>query len=55
MLDGRSVLLVNWLFLHPMSDASPDVLSTFGTVSLRNAAGGKRPVYVAFVAFGADR
>jgi hypothetical protein len=55
MLDGHSVLLVNWLFLHPMSAGSPEVLSTFGTVSLRNEAGGKRPVYDAFVSFGAGR
>lgn len=55
MLRNRSVLLVNWLFLYPMSAGSPDVLATFGSVSLRRASGGKRPVHDAFVSFGNDR
>lgn len=51
MLAGRDVRLVNWLFLHPMASGSPEVLATFGTVSLRDAAGAPRPIYEAFVAF----
>ena len=52
MIEGHPVLLVNWLFLNPMSTGSADVLATFGTVSLRDATGAKYPVYDAFVAFG---
>ncbi len=52
-LDGRDVRLVNWLFLHPPQSGATSVLTTFGSVSLRDATGGKRPVYDAFVAFGA--
>jgi len=54
MLDGRDVDFVQWLFLHPLASGSPDVLSTFGTVSLRDNAGATRPVYDPFVAFGAE-
>jgi hypothetical protein len=55
MISGRNVVLVNWLFLHPMSSATPEILSTFGSVSLRNEGGAKRPIYDAFVAFGATK
>lgn len=51
MIAGRNVALVNWLFLFPMATPNP----TFGTVSLRNESGGKRPIYDAFVAFGASK
>jgi len=53
MIQGHSVLLVNWLFLNPLASGSPDALSTFGTVSLRNDTGAKRPVYDSFVTLGA--
>jgi hypothetical protein len=55
MIAGRNVILVNWLFLHPMANATPDVMSTFGTVSLRTESGAKRPIYDAFLAFGATK
>jgi hypothetical protein len=55
MLANRSVLLVNWLFLNPMSGGDQDVLATFGAVSLRNSVGARMPIYDAFVAFGAGR
>ncbi len=55
MLATRSVLLVNWLFLHPMASGDQGTLATFGSVSLRTAAGAKRPVYDAFLSFGAER
>lgn len=55
MLASRPVLLVNWLFLHPMSGGDASTMATFGAVSLRSASGAKRPVYDAFLAFGAGR
>jgi len=54
MLDGRDVEFVHWLFLHPLASGSADILSTFGTVSLRDDAGAGRPVYDPFVDFGAE-
>lgn len=54
MLDDRSVEFVHWLFLHPLASGSPSLLSTFGTVSLRDDAGAARPVYDPFVDFGAE-
>lgn len=55
MLARRSVLLVNWLFLNPMSGGEQNALATFGAVSLRNSTGVRMPIYDAFVAFGAGR
>ena len=53
LLAGRDVKLVNWLFLNPMvdpGDASND-WQIFGSVSIRDLAGAKRPVYDDWVAF----
>jgi hypothetical protein len=49
---GRDVRLVNWLFLNPMVDpgGSPVEWKLFGSVSLRDAAGQKRPAYTAWEA-----
>ena len=55
MIQGHSALLVNWLFLYPLSAGSPDALTTFGTVSLRDQAGNKRAVYDAFLGLGSGQ
>jgi hypothetical protein len=53
MLSGEDVVMVNWLFLHPMEDPgdSPRGWKLFGSVSVRDAAGQKRPIYDPWVSF----
>ncbi len=53
LLAGRDVPLVNWLFLNPMVDTGEASIDwqVFGSVSIRDDEGGKRPVYDAWTAF----
>jgi hypothetical protein len=51
ILATRDVKLVTWLFLHPMAPPPGDPQlewHIFHSISLRNAAGGERPVYQAW-------
>lgn len=54
LIAGHSFPVVNWLFLYAMADPGPDATAygTFGSVSLRDAAGNQRPAYDAWVSFG---
>ncbi len=49
---GTNLRIVNWLFINPLN-ATPDSLEVqlFGSISLRDASGDKRPVYDAWVNF----
>lgn len=50
---NRTIPLVQWLFLHPIEEGvSADILKTFGTISVRNSQGDKRPVYDVWKRFG---
>lgn len=50
MLEGKDVRMVNWLFLYAMQDsgASSTDWKLFGSVSLRDGSGNKRPAYDAW-------
>ncbi|MGE0135073.1 MAG: hypothetical protein AB7L91_08310 [Dehalococcoidia bacterium] len=52
LLDGRDVRLANWLLLHALRDSGPEsqAWQVFGSVSLRDAAGERRPAYEAWFA-----
>jgi hypothetical protein len=47
MLEGNNISTVNWLFLYPMEDpgGSPSDWELFGSISIRDSSGNKRPVY----------
>jgi hypothetical protein len=46
ILKDADVRILNWLYLYPIADPQASVaFQTFGSISLRNAAGEKRPVY----------
>ncbi len=53
MLSGRSVRMVNYLFVHAMQDpgGSPTEWKLFGSVSIRDASGNPRAVYDPWRAF----
>jgi hypothetical protein len=53
ILSGVDLKLLNWLMLHPMARLDDNLLfwQTFGSLSLRDADGAKRPAYDAWVAF----
>jgi hypothetical protein len=50
MIQGRDVPLVNWLFLNPLENDGSSSLDwkLFGSVSLRDSTGAKRPAYDAW-------
>ena len=52
-LKGMNVAILNWLFLHQMVDpgGSTDEWKLFGSVSLRDSLGQKRPVYDSWVGY----
>jgi hypothetical protein len=52
VIQGRDIRLVNWLFLYPMVDDGSSSLDwkLFGSVSLRDSTGAKRPAYDAWAA-----
>lgn len=45
MIEGRDVRGAVWAFLHPLLDDGDLVGRLFGSISLRNEHGAKRPVY----------
>jgi hypothetical protein len=46
ILTDVDVRVLNWLYLYPIADPqAATAFQTFGSISLRNAAGEKRPVY----------
>ena len=53
IFTGRSPAFFNWLFLHPMIDPGENslVFQLFSSISLRNNAGEKRPVYDTWLDF----
>ncbi len=53
VLQGRNVRMVNWLHLYPMQDSggSSTDWKLFGSVSLRDSSGDKRPAYDAWLSF----
>ncbi len=53
IVAGRDVPIINWLFLNGMVDPGDNSLvwQLFGSVSLRNTAGVKRPAYDAWIEF----
>ena len=48
---GKPLRTLNWLFLNPMTDpgGSPLDWRLFGSVSIRDSSGMKRPVYDGWV------
>lgn len=54
MLQGKDVRVVNWLFLHAMQDTGgrSTEWKLFGSVSLRDGSGYKRPAYDAWLTLG---
>lgn len=52
VLEGVDLRMLNWLFLHPMN-VQPVSLEAqlFGSLSLRNQSGEKRPIYDTWVSF----
>lgn len=50
--NGMNLALLNWLFIHPIQSADTSFeIQAFGSISLRDEAGQKRPVYDAWVNF----
>jgi hypothetical protein len=45
MIEGRDVRGAVWAFLHPLEDDGTLVYRLFGSISLRDDQGEKRPVY----------
>jgi hypothetical protein len=52
LIQGRDVPLVDWLYLYPPTDDGSTAWKMFGTVSVRDNEGARRPVYDAWAAFG---
>lgn len=50
MMEGRDVRGAVWLFLHPLLDDGTFDARVFGSISLRDETGAKRPVYDAWAA-----
>jgi hypothetical protein len=53
ILDNVHVEILNWLLLHPMARLESNLVfwQTFGSLSLRDAEGNKRPAYDAWADF----
>ena len=55
MIAGKNVQAAHWLFLYPATSGLPqEQLATFGTVSVRDENGEKRPVYGFWEVFNTD-
>ncbi|NNF04021.1 MAG: hypothetical protein HKN17_06105 [Rhodothermales bacterium] len=55
MIAGKNVVAAHWLFLYPAtSGLPPSELATFGSVSVRDEQGEKRPVYDFWDVFNTD-
>jgi hypothetical protein len=52
MLAGADIRILNWLYVYPLSGPGTSFeAQTFGSISLRDANGDKRPIYDAWVTF----